>query len=188
MEPDGCLTRDPRKLVGLEELLPLWRARRRIPSGKRVELSVGRDAERYRAGLSIAAALGHSTERTGKLLPNFLWPGVPPAEHGDQLKLLRRKAERSLEGKAHPSNQFPSATGIAGFGEQSCVSLFLTFTWQSFVFKCWQAATQAGSLYMMDALRCSVITLSADSFVCSLLPPSDSGRKKAGARFLPWKL
>lgn len=80
---------------------------------------------------------------------------------------------------------------FVGFEEPSCVWLFLTFTWQRFVFKCWQAATQAGSLYMMDAVRCSVITLSADGFVCSLLPPTaalDSGREEEGARFLPWKL
>lgn len=152
----------------------------------------GRDAKWYCTGLSITAViLGHDMKRTGRLLPNFFWPGVPPAERGNQLKLLKRKTEWSLEDKAHPSKQFPSTTGTVGFGEQSCVWLFLTFTWQSFVFKCWQAATQAGLLYMMDAVRCSVITLSAElsfGFICSLLPPLDSGREEEGARFLPWKL
>ena len=63
------------------------------------ELSVGRDAKQYCAGLSIAAVLGCIMERTGRLLPDFLWPGVPPAEWGNQLKLLTRKTEWSLEGK-----------------------------------------------------------------------------------------
>lgn len=116
-------------------------------------------------------------EGTGRLWPAFLCSGVPPAEW----KPLTRKTEWSLEGKAHPSKQFPSSTGIlVGFGKPSCVWLFPRFTWQRFVFKCRQAATQAGSLGVMDAARCSVITLSADGFLCSLLPPSESGRGGGG--------
>jgi len=60
-------------------------------------------------------------ERTGRLLPIFLWAGVPLTEWDNQLKLLTRKTEWSLEGKAHPSKQFPPTTGTVGFGEQSCL-------------------------------------------------------------------
>lgn len=71
MEPDGCLTRDPRKLVGLEELLPWWRAWRRMPSGKRGELSAGRDAERYLQGSPSLLPWGTARRGQASCCPTF---------------------------------------------------------------------------------------------------------------------
>lgn len=70
------------------------------------------------SGLSITAVLGHSMERTGRLLHNFPCCGIPPAEWGNQLKLLTRKTERSLEGEAYPSKPFPSPQELWGLRDR----------------------------------------------------------------------
>lgn len=142
LEPGGCLTRDFCRLGGLDELLAFWRGWARMPGGKRGGLSVGGMLSDPTWDSVTAGVLGHDMERTGGLLPNFLWPGVPPAEWGNRLKLLTRKTEWSLEGKARPSEQFPCSPGVVGFGEQSCVWLFLTSTWRRLVFKCWPGRQQ----------------------------------------------
>lgn len=74
-------------------------------------------------------------------------------------KKNRRKTERCLGSKTHPSEQFPSPTGtLWDLGSRGC--LFLTSPWQNSLLKCWQAAAP-GSFGVMDARRCRVITLPA---------------------------